>query len=75
VVVVFADKSMTQKLIDAAGRHGVAGRFVWILCDAWSAASSHRSVDILLNSPTIGYGETTQQSDSACVQPEIVSHM
>ncbi|XP_069690823.1 metabotropic glutamate receptor 6-like isoform X3 [Periplaneta americana] len=49
VVVVFADKSTTQKLMDAARHHGVVGRFVWIVCDAWSAASSHRGVNIVLN--------------------------
>ncbi|PSN47267.1 Metabotropic glutamate receptor 8 [Blattella germanica] len=38
-VVVFADKSTTQKLMDAARRYGVVNRFVWIVCDAWSAAS------------------------------------
>jgi hypothetical protein len=54
VVVVFADKSMTQKLMDAAGRIGIIGRFVWILCDAWSATSSHRGVDIILKEPKSG---------------------
>jgi hypothetical protein len=64
VVVVFADKFMTQKLMDAAGRHGITGRFVWILCDAWSAASNHRGIDIVFRRSMTGDGKTAYQSNS-----------
>ena len=47
VVVVFVDKSITQKVMDAARRQGVVSRFVWIVCDAWTSASSHRGVDLV----------------------------
>jgi hypothetical protein len=57
VVVVFADKFMTQKLMDAAARHGVIGRFVWLLCDAWSAPSGHRNPDIAFNHRIISNGK------------------
>lgn len=64
VVVVFADKSVTQKLMDAAGRLGIIGRFVWILCDAWSATSSHRGVDIILKEPKAGNSKTAHRSNN-----------
>jgi hypothetical protein len=64
VVVVFADKSMTQKLMDAAGRLGIIGRFVWILCDAWSATSNHRGVDIILKEPTASNSKTANWSNN-----------
>jgi hypothetical protein len=57
VVVVFADKSMTQKLMAAAARHGIIGRFVWILCDAWSAASSHRNPNTVSNHLMVSNGK------------------
>jgi hypothetical protein len=44
--------------MDAAARNGITGRFVWILCDAWSTASSHRGVDIVFRRPVTGDGET-----------------
>lgn len=61
MVVVFADKYMTQKLMDAAGRHGITGRFVWILCDAWSAVSNHRGIDIVFRRPVTANGRTEKQ--------------
>lgn len=64
MVVVFADKSMTQKLMDAAGRLGIIGRFVWILCDAWSATSNHRGVDIILKEPTASNSKTANWSNN-----------
>jgi hypothetical protein len=63
VVVIFADKSMTQKLMDAAGRLGIGGRFVWILCDAWSATSNHRGVDIILKEPKTSNSKTAYCSN------------
>ncbi|XP_023724133.1 metabotropic glutamate receptor 3 isoform X2 [Cryptotermes secundus] len=60
VVVVFADKFMTQKLMDAAGRHGITRRFVWILCDAWNAAPTHRGIDIAFRRPMTGDGKMQQ---------------
>ena len=64
MVVVFADKSMTQKLMDAAGRLGIRGRFVWILCDAWSATSNHHGVDIILKEPKAGNSKTAHWSNN-----------
>lgn len=64
VVVIFADKSVTQKLMDAARRLEIVGRFVWILCDAWSATSSHRGVDIILKEPKAGNSKTVQWSNN-----------
>jgi hypothetical protein len=64
VVVVFADKFMSQRLMDAAGRHGITGRFVWILCDAWSAAPNHRGIDIVFRRPMTGDGKTVYPSNS-----------
>lgn len=64
VVVVFADKFMTQKLMDAAGRHGITGRFIWILCDAWNAAPTHRGIDIAFRRPMTGNGKTAYQTNS-----------
>jgi len=67
VVVVFADKSMTQKLMNAARRLGIIGRFVWILCDAWSATSSHHGVDIILKEPKAGNSKTAQWSNNELI--------
>jgi len=64
VVVVFADKSMTQKLMNAARRLGMIGRFVWILCDAWSATSSHHGVDIILKEQKAGNSKTAHWSNN-----------
>jgi len=64
VVVVFADKFATQKLMDAAGRLGTIGRFVWILCDAWSATSSHRGVDIILKEPKASNSKTARWNNN-----------
>jgi hypothetical protein len=64
VVVVFADKSMTHKLMDAAGRVGIVGRLVWLLCDAWSAPPSHRGVDIVLKEPKADNSKTAHCSNN-----------
>lgn len=55
---------MTQKLMDAAGRLGIVGRFVWILCDAWSATSNHRGVDIILKESKAGNSKTTHWNNN-----------
>ncbi|XP_021930539.1 metabotropic glutamate receptor 3-like isoform X2 [Zootermopsis nevadensis] len=68
VVVIFADKSMTQKLMDAAARHGIIGQFVWILCDAWSAASSHRSPDTAFNYRMVGNGLSDAWRDESVME-------
>ncbi|XP_046396653.1 metabotropic glutamate receptor 2-like isoform X2 [Ischnura elegans] len=45
VVVVFAEKTTTMRLLDAAHRNGAYSRFIWIGSDAWSnrVAISQRS--------------------------------
>jgi hypothetical protein len=50
--------------MDAAGRNGITGRFVWILCDAWSTASNHRGVDIIFRRPTTGDGKTIRVTET-----------
>ncbi|KAJ9573800.1 hypothetical protein L9F63_008837, partial [Diploptera punctata] len=39
VMLVFMWREILTNLMDAARRHGVVTRFVWIVCDAWSSAS------------------------------------
>ncbi|XP_071451567.1 metabotropic glutamate receptor 3-like [Hetaerina americana] len=39
VVVVFAEKTTTMRLLDAAHRNGVDSRFIWIGSDAWKSVN------------------------------------
>ncbi|XP_046477673.1 metabotropic glutamate receptor 6 isoform X1 [Neodiprion pinetum] len=67
VVVLFAEKSTTLRVLEAARRVGVGERFVWIGSDAWSTAN-HKEV-MTARSDELQVDEMTVLEGALAVQP------